>query len=90
MSPALSRPLIFRSGINHLIAKLHPIQIVTIAIHIEPLRHMKPTVLIKAGSTFLSGVPRLSHEDLAKRTEQHLDEVALNWTAQLYSQQAPQ
>jgi 1-acyl-sn-glycerol-3-phosphate acyltransferase len=85
MTPQGSRPLIFKYGINNLIQTLHPVQIISVAILIEPFQFMKPTALIKAGSVILSGNLDINHEKLAQETEQHLDEVAHNWTSTIFA-----
>jgi 1-acyl-sn-glycerol-3-phosphate acyltransferase len=44
----------FKRGIQTLIRSLHPVQVVPVAIRIEPLRSPKPTAIIRAGSAILS------------------------------------
>jgi 1-acyl-sn-glycerol-3-phosphate acyltransferase len=77
------RPLHFRSGIESVIQKLHPVQIVTVALHIEPFQNMKPTALIKVGE-IISSDTFTTYQDLEKRVEKNLNEAALDWTRQIY------
>ena len=85
LRPQNHRPLTFKKGIDELIQILHPVQIVPVAIHIEPFQFMKPTVLIKAGSLILSESKSANAISLAALTEKNLDVVGLDWTHQLYS-----
>ena len=85
LGPQGLRPLIFKKGIEDLIRIMHPVQILTIAIHIEPFQFMKPTVLIKAGSVTFSENEVVSANSLAALTEKNLNEVAQIWTGQFYS-----
>ena len=78
------RPLNFRSGIESVIKSLHPIQIITVALHIEPFQNMKPTALIKLGEV-ISSDTSLTFQDLEKTVEKNLNEVAIDWTRQIYN-----
>jgi 1-acyl-sn-glycerol-3-phosphate acyltransferase len=44
----------FKRGIETLIRSLHPVQVLPIAIRIEPLRSPRPTAIIRAGSAIRS------------------------------------
>ncbi|NDG85805.1 MAG: hypothetical protein EBX52_12320 [Proteobacteria bacterium] len=45
----------FKKGIETLIRSLHPVQVVPVAIRIEPLRSPKPTAILRTGAAILSG-----------------------------------
>lgn len=85
LGPQGLRPLVFKKGLEDLIQILHPVQILSVAIHIEPFQFMKPTALIKVGSLVLSGTESANLSNLAALTEKNLQATSLDWTAQLYS-----
>ncbi|MBC7467298.1 MAG: 1-acyl-sn-glycerol-3-phosphate acyltransferase [Bdellovibrio sp.] len=85
LRPQNLRPLIFKKGIEELMLILHPVQILSAAIHIEPFQFMKPTALIKVGSLIKSGSEAVSKNSLAALTEKNLLAASLDWTQQLYS-----
>ncbi len=85
LRPQNLRPLIFKKGVDELIQILHPVQILSVAIHIEPFQFMKPTALIKVGSLILSGSKTADSTSLAILTEKNLLAASLDWTQQLYS-----
>lgn len=82
--PQNQRPLIFRSGINALLQKLHPVQIICVGQYIEPFRFMKPTALIRATLFDACGSENADAAMLATATEKNLDNISLAWTNQIY------
>jgi len=84
MYPQSQRPLIFRSGIESVIQKLHPTQIMCVALHIEPFQSVKPTALIKVGA-IISSETFKTYQEMERLVETNLNETALNWTKQIYS-----
>ncbi|MBC7419873.1 MAG: 1-acyl-sn-glycerol-3-phosphate acyltransferase [Bdellovibrio sp.] len=84
LTPQNERPLIFRAGINDLIRELHPVQIIVIGVHIEPLHFMKPTALIKASYFAASDGDIVDRAALAVATEKNLDQISHEWTKQIF------
>jgi 1-acyl-sn-glycerol-3-phosphate acyltransferase len=84
MYPQSQRPLIFRSGIESVIQKLHPTQIMIVALHIEPFQNLKPTALIKVGEIISSDTFR-TYQELASLVETNLNEASINWPQQIYN-----
>ena len=85
LAPQNQRPLVFKRGIEDLIEILHPVQIVNVALHIEPLQFMKPTALIKATGFITSGQQKVDGLNLAALTERNLDDVSGRWVNELYT-----
>ncbi len=81
--PQNQRPLIFRSGINDLIRKLQPVQIICVGQHIEPCQFMKPTALIRAIAFSESDSEAVKAKTLAAATEENLDDIVHHWTNQI-------
>jgi 1-acyl-sn-glycerol-3-phosphate acyltransferase len=88
LTPQNQRPLNFKPGINELIKKLHPVQIIVIGIHIEPFQFMKPTALIRAAFLGVSDYPNTDATSLAAATEKTLDQVSHQWTTQIFMSRA--
>ena len=86
MYPQAKRPLALRPGIESLIQQLHPIQIIPVALHIEPFQQMKPTVLIKAAEPISSETPK-TYKELEDLLQKNLNDVSLGWTQQIYETQ---
>ena len=76
ITPQMSRPLAFQKGIEALIRALHPVQVVPIALHIEPLRSPKSTALIHVGAALRSDQSELTANELEIVIEQMLNKLA--------------
>ena len=81
--PQHLRPLHFKSGLEKLIETLHPVQILPVALHIEPFQFMRPTALIKLGPLIASESHGANVSNLAALVEKNLNEVCLEWTSEL-------
>jgi 1-acyl-sn-glycerol-3-phosphate acyltransferase len=88
ITPQNQRPLNFKPGINELIKKLHPVQIIIVGMHIEPFQFMKPTALIKAAFLGVSDHSNADATTLAAATEKILDQVSQEWTKQIFLSRA--
>jgi hypothetical protein len=53
--PQQCRPLGFQKGLDTLIRLLHPIQVLPVALHIEPMHTPKPTAWVRTGRLQTSG-----------------------------------
>ena len=88
LSPQNERPLKFKTGIDHLIQKWHPVQIIIVGMHIEPFQFMKPTALIRAEFLGISGPSNCDSQTLAAATENNLNKISQEWTRQIFSLRA--
>ncbi len=88
LTPQNQRPLNFKLGINELMQKLHPVQIIVVGMHIEPFQFMKPTALIRAAFLGVSDSANIDATTLAAATEKNLDQVSQHWTTQIFLSRA--
>ena len=77
ITPLCARPLLFKKGIEHLLKILPDCQIIPVALHIEPLRFMKPTAYIKTGPPILNSEKPITALELKLLIEDLLADVTL-------------
>lgn len=76
--PQDAGPRGFKRGIETLIRSLHPVQVVPVAIRIEPLRSPKPTAILRAGAAILSNERSIPAGLLESRIEALCREILEN------------
>lgn len=84
LMPQNQRPLNFKPGLEQLIKKLHPVQIIAVGMHIEPFEFMKPTALIRAEFLGTSGEINSDATALAEATEKNLNQVSRQWATEIF------
>ncbi len=78
ITPQLVRPIEFKRGVETLIRTLNPVQIIPVALHIEPLSKPRPTALIRSGRAIRSDNQRISTEFLEAQVQMLLDQTAIS------------
>ena len=73
--PSYRRPLGFVPGFSRIAARLAPITVVPVALHLEPLNRLAPTACVRAGAPIAiePGVPVPGERVLERRVEEQLD-----------------
>ncbi len=81
--PQQYRPLGFQKGLDPLIRLLHPIQVVPVALHIEPMQTPKPSAWIRTGRIRRSDQEAIRTDDLEDEILQLLKISALDKSLEL-------
>lgn len=75
--PAQKRPLGFRRGIEPLLARLAPVQLVAVGIRFEPLNTLRPHAFVRCGKTLLVEKDRsVSSREVEALVQGVLDELS--------------
>lgn len=77
ITPQQFRPLGFKKGMEALIRNLHPIQLIPVALHIEPLANPRPTAFIRSGQVIRSDSQQISAELLEDAIQVLLEQTCI-------------